>query len=273
VIIVKTDYDLCDCFLDYGEVTAEMAMLLACILFGALLSTMLGTAPLIPALGFAFIVLVIARPVAISLVLRKIGVSKRARLFIGWFGPRGLSSLLFAMLVVNQGVPNAEWILAITGIVVTASVVVHGVTATPLAAAYGKAMARETLPEEREATARGLFGVEHEAVTLISPETLAIWLEGDDPPLVLDVRSRAAAGQGGGVPGSVRVPLGDIEEWAHDRSRERPIVTYCSCPEDASAVRAAELLQAEGFDVNALRGGLDAWRARYPVGLEGELAA
>jgi NhaP-type Na+/H+ or K+/H+ antiporter len=273
VIIVKTDYDLCDCFLDYGEVTAEMAMLLACILFGALLATMLDVAPLVPALLFALVVLAIARPVAISLVLRKIGVSKRARLFMGWFGPRGLSSLLFALLVVNQGVPNAEWLLAVTGVVVTTSVIVHGVTATPLAAAYGKAMERETLPEEREATARGLFGVEHQEVSRIGPETLAAWLEGDDPPLVLDVRSRASAGQGNAIPGSVRVPLGDIEVWAHDRSRERPIVTYCTCPEDASAVRAAELLQAEGFAVSALRGGLEAWQARYPDGVREELAA
>lgn len=273
VIIVKTDYDLCDCFLDYGEVTAEMAMLLACILFGALLSTMLGVAPLVPALLFAFIVLAVARPVAISLVLRKIGVSKRARLFMGWFGPRGLSSLLFALLVVNQGVPHAEWLLAVTGIVVTASVVVHGVTATPLAAAYGRAMARETLPEEREATAPGLFGVARPVVPLISPETLAAWLKGDDPPLVLDVRSRAAAGQGEGIPGSIRVPLGDIETWAHDHSRERPIVTYCTCPEDASAIRAAELLQAAGFAVSALRGGLAAWQARDPDGAGEELAA
>ncbi|MDQ2653942.1 MAG: rhodanese-like domain-containing protein, partial [Chloroflexota bacterium] len=174
---------------------------------------------------------------------------------------------------VNQGVPHAEWLLAVTGIVVTASVIVHGVTATPLAAAYGKAMERETLPEEREATAPGLFGVERQAVSFISPETLAAWLEGDDPPLVLDVRSRAAAGQGSAIPGSIRVPLGDIEAWAHDRSRERHIVTYCTCPEDASAVRAAELLQAEGFAVSALRGGLEAWDARDPDGLGEELAA
>jgi rhodanese-related sulfurtransferase len=90
---------------------------------------------------------------------------------------------------------------------------------------------------------------------------------------VLDVRTRAAAGQGPGIPGSIRVPLGDIETWAHDRSRERHIVTYCTCPEDASAVRAAELLQVEGFAVSALRGGLEAWHARYPDGLGEELAA
>ena len=161
-VIVKTDFDLCDCFLEYGEVTAEMAMLLAFVLFGALLSSLAGSIPLVPALLFALVVLFVARPVAIGLVLRRTVVSKRARTFIGWFGPRGLASLLFGLLVVLQGVPGAERLLAITGIVVITSVILHGVSATPLIAAYGRAMAKETLPEEREATATGLFGGDYE---------------------------------------------------------------------------------------------------------------
>jgi NhaP-type Na+/H+ or K+/H+ antiporter len=228
-VIVKTDYDLCDCFLEYGEVTAEMAMLLAFILFGALLSSLAGTVPLIPAILFAIVVLVIARPLAIGLVLRRTAVSKRARTFIGWFGPRGLSSLLFALLVVTQGVPGAEQLLAIIGVVVIASVVAHGVSATPLIAAYGRAMERETLPEEREATATGLFGGEYKEVPRITPEKLAAWLQGDNPPIMLDVRTRSAAGTGEpGSPNSVRVAPDNIDDWAKDQSRERPVVAYCT---------------------------------------------
>ena len=70
-VIVKTDYDLCDCFLEYGEVTAEMLMLLAFILFGALLSSLCRRATACRPLLFALVVLVIARPLAISLVLRR----------------------------------------------------------------------------------------------------------------------------------------------------------------------------------------------------------
>ncbi len=210
-VIVMTDYDLCDCFLEYGEVTAEMAMLLAFILFGALLSSLAGTVPLIPALLFALVVLVVARPLAIGLVLRRTGISKRARMFIGWFGPRGLSSLLFALLVV------------------IASVVAHGVSATPLIAAYGRAMQKETLPEEREATATGLFGGEYDEVPRISVEELAARLAGPEPPTVLDVRTRSAAGTGeAGIPGSVRVPPDNIDDWARDQSREHPVVAYCT---------------------------------------------
>jgi NhaP-type Na+/H+ or K+/H+ antiporter len=230
VVIAKTDYDLCDCFLEYGEITAEMLMLLSFILFGALLSSLVQTVPLVPAIAFAFFVLVIARPLEISLVLRRTSVSRRARAFIGWFGPRGLSSLLFGLLLIIDGVPNAEGLLAIVGVVVIASVVAHGVTATPLIAAYGRAMARETLPEEREETVRGLFGGDPSSVPRVTPEELAASLAGPNPPIVLDVRTRSAVGPHDNViPGSIRVPPGEVPDWAaRQTDRSRPIVAYCT---------------------------------------------
>jgi sodium/hydrogen antiporter len=228
-VIVKTDFDLCDCFLEYGEITAEMAMLLAFVLFGALLSSLTGTIPLVPTLLFALVVLFVARPLAIGLVLRRAVVSKRARSFIGWFGPRGLASLLFGLLVVLQGVPGAESLLAITGVVVITSVFLHGISATPLIAAYGRAMARETLPEERETTATGLFDGDPESVPRITPEELAAALAGTDPPIVLDVRTRSSLGRGdAGIPGSVQLTPGEVSDWAEQQPHGRPIVAYCT---------------------------------------------
>jgi NhaP-type Na+/H+ or K+/H+ antiporter len=228
-VVAMTDYDLCDCFLEYGEITSEMLMLLAFILFGALLSSLTGSIPIVPVLLFAVFVLAVARPLAIGVVLQRAVVSKRARLFIGWFGPRGLSSLLFALLVVAQGVPDAARLLAITGVVVIASVVAHGVSATPLAAAYGRAVTKETLPEEREADVEGLFGGEPENVPRISPQELAARLAGPDPPIVLDVRSRSAYDSDPvRIPGSVRVAPDQMEEWATGQSPNQAAVTYCT---------------------------------------------
>ncbi|MFN8590400.1 MAG: cation:proton antiporter [Thermomicrobiales bacterium] len=226
-VVVLTDYDLCDCFLEYGEVTAEMTMLLAFVLFGALLSTLLGTVPLLPALLFAAVVLLIARPVAISLVLGRAVMSQQARLFMGWFGPRGLSSLLFALLVVSAHVPNAEWLLTITGVVVVASVIAHGVSATPLISLYSRAVAQKVLPEEREATIEGLFRGEPNQVPRITPETLAQELASDAPPIVLDVRSSAARTDER-VPGAERVPPDALPEWIAGHDRDRLVVTYCT---------------------------------------------
>jgi NhaP-type Na+/H+ or K+/H+ antiporter len=229
IAIVVFNYDLCDCFLEYGDTTAEMTMLLAFILFGAVLSTLLDTIALGPALLFATLALGLARPSAISLVLRGATLSRAARAFIGWFGPRGLNSLLLVLLVVHEGVPQAEWLVAITGVVVIASVVVHGITATPLAAWYGSKVARETLPEERESTAAGLLQQPPDEMPLITPQELAQLLDGPHPPVVLDVRSRSAYRTATTqIPGSVRVLPDQLAEWAAGQSRQRPIVAYCT---------------------------------------------
>lgn len=226
---VVLDYELCDCFLEYGETTAEMAMLLAFILFGALLSKLVTTVPLLPSLLLAALTIGIARPLAINLVLHRAELSRTARCFIGWFGPRGLSSLLLALLAVQQAIPDAERLLAVTGVVVIVSVVLHGATATPFAAAYAAKVARETLPEERESTAAGLLGEKGEHVRCISPAELAAQLAGPDPPLVLDVRSRSqSSADHQQIPGSIRVFPDRVTEWAAEQPRERAIVTYCT---------------------------------------------
>jgi NhaP-type Na+/H+ or K+/H+ antiporter len=220
---------LCECFLEYGEVTAEMAMLLAFVLFGALLSTLLGSVPLVPALALALIVIGIARPLGLGLVLLRATMSNTARLFIGWFGPRGLSSLLFALLVVQANAPGAERLLAFTGMVVIVSVILHGASATPLSAWYGRQVAAETLAEEREATATGLFQHEANQTPRLTPAELAARLEGTHPPVVLDVRSRSQYEQDSGqIPGSIRVLPDQIEAWAAGATRERSVVAYCT---------------------------------------------
>jgi NhaP-type Na+/H+ or K+/H+ antiporter len=257
---------LCDCFLEYGEVTAEMAMLLAFILFGAVLSTLLGTIPLLPALALALIVIGVARPIALGLVLQRATMSNAARAFIGWFGPRGLNSLLLALLVVQAGVPDAERLLAITGTVVLVSVIVHGASTTPLSAWYARRVAQATLAEEREATATGLFQHDVGEAPRISVTDLATLLAGSHPPIVLDVRTQtqydADAEQ---IPGSLRAAPDQIEAWADKESRARSVVTYCSLPSEATSACVARQLIALGFDAAALEGGYSAWRATQPV--------
>lgn len=222
---------LCDCFLDYGAVTAEMMMLLAFVLCGVVLSTLLGTIPLGPALALAVVALGVVRPAALALVLLRARMSATARLFIGWFGPRGLSSLLLALLVVQAGVPAADSLLALVGAVVVVSVLVHGATATPLAALYGRRLVAEgvTLAEERESTFVGLFEDDPREIARISPEELRRLLGGPSPPVILDVRSRAQYdADDGQIPGSIRVLPDEIDEWMAQARRDRLVVTYCT---------------------------------------------
>lgn len=230
--IAALDLELCDCFLEFGDATAEMIMLFAFILFGAVLTTLVGAVPLGAVLGLAAITLFVARPAAIGIVLRKASVSTSARWFLAWFGPRGLASLLLALLVVQAGIPGAETILAIVGFVVTVSVVLHGVSATPLAGAYASRVASATLAEERVSTATDLLRKDSgstQGIPRIDPAELARRLAGPDPPLVLDVRSRSSYKKDPkGIPGDVHVPPDEVENWAAKRARDQAIVAYCT---------------------------------------------
>lgn len=229
VAISLSNYELCDCFMEYGEVTAEMAMLVAFVLFGALLSSMTGLIPMGVTLLFAILVIAVARPLVMALVLRRATASRGARIIIGWFGPRGLSSLLLALLVVQDNVPGSERLLAITGAVVIVSVILHGASVAPLGKWYGQRVARQTLPEEREGTAAGIFGDHDGQVPRISPEELAARIEDPNPPVILDVRSRSQyAADGARIPGSIRVRPDEVVEWATGNPRDRLVVAYCT---------------------------------------------
>lgn len=227
--VTAFNFALCDCFLEYGEVTAEMTMLLAFVLFGAVLSTLLDDVALVSTLLFALLVILIARPLSFGLVLQRARISPAARLFIAWFGPRGLNSLLLVLLALHAGVPGSEWMLAVVGIVVIASVLLHGASATPLGAWYGNKVAHETLAEERAGDASGLFRQSERDVPRISVDDLAERLRAPDPPIVLDVRTRSQYDADRfQIPDSVRVYPDQIAQWAATQSREHPVVAYCT---------------------------------------------
>lgn len=88
---------------------------------------------------YAILSLTIIRmlPVAISLYGKKLGTP--TVLFVGWFGPRGIASVLYLLLVTNiLGVEGYERILSVIVLTVLLSVFLHGISALPLSNRYGK---------------------------------------------------------------------------------------------------------------------------------------
>ncbi len=83
------------------------------------------------------------------------------------------------------------------------------------------------------------------------------------PPLVMDVRSSIAQGlERRRIPGALHVPVQEVGARLAQLPRDRDIVLYCTCPNEASAAKAAKLLIDHGFErVRPLRGGLEAWIA------------
>jgi membrane protein DedA with SNARE-associated domain/rhodanese-related sulfurtransferase len=102
----------------------------------------------------------------------------------------------------------------------------------------------------------------------VSVEELHRQISGGASPVVVDVRSVTAvtlAQQR--IPGALHVPLPDIVRHLEALPRDREVILYCTCPNEASAAQAARLLMSQGFSrVRPLRGGLDAWiSAGYTV--------
>lgn len=123
--IAALDVELCDCFLEYGETTGEMTLLLTFVLLGSsLIWSGLGIIGMMT-LIFAVVALFIRLPIYL-LALARSHITKRARLLVAWFGPRGLSSLLLVLLPVFADMPGSDQLFTICSLVVICSVVLHG---------------------------------------------------------------------------------------------------------------------------------------------------
>ena len=91
--------------------------------------------------GYIFASLFIVRPVAIYLSLLGTRSKPITRLFMGWFGPRGLATALFALMVSKQLVGEYSHAVLVVAInAVWLSTLLHGITAAPLAKRYGPTM-------------------------------------------------------------------------------------------------------------------------------------
>jgi NhaP-type Na+/H+ or K+/H+ antiporter len=85
---------------------------------------------------YAALSLTLVRMVPVALALHGKGVQRPTKAFIGWFGPRGLASVVFALIVLERGVPEGETLLATVVVTVALSVLLHGLTSVPFVRAY-----------------------------------------------------------------------------------------------------------------------------------------
>lgn len=94
---------------------------------------------------------------------------------------------------------------------------------------YGRVAAEEALEEERESTVAGLFGGFGGNVPMLTPDELVGRLTRPNPPVVVDVRTRASYNHDGTrIPGSIRVLPDGAFEWAQDCAPGQEMVFNCS---------------------------------------------
>ena len=118
-------------FLHPAEGVSEVFALVTWVLFGA---TVVGHSIkyLTPAIFFyALLSLTLLRMLPIYISLTGSRLDNESKLFLGWFGPRGLASIVFGVIVMNAELPGGNTIITVVAVTVTMSVLLHGITAAP----------------------------------------------------------------------------------------------------------------------------------------------
>ncbi len=118
---------------------AELLSLIVWFFFGAVMVPTIADAGWRD-LTFALLTLTVLRMVPVWLSLLGIGLDRATVAVIGWFGPRGLASVVFALLALGELAPaDGDRVLVTITTVVALSVLLHGASAAPIAAKFGAA--------------------------------------------------------------------------------------------------------------------------------------
>ena len=235
--IAALDVELCDCFIEYGGVTAEMLLLFTFVIFGASLIWTGFSGLNLPTLIFAAFAVLVRVPIYLLSLLGS-SVDRRGRLLIAWYGPSGLSSLLIVLIAVFAGMPGSDRLFAICSFIVLISVVLHGSTPMLLERIAGR-RARETplapdaslaAPSETESLPVIESGpsVGAQSVTLDELDQLQ---KSGAPIVLLDVRTdRSREKSEEQARGSVRLPPDDTVSQARKLNlpKDAWLISYCA---------------------------------------------
>jgi len=91
---------------------------------------------------YAVLSLTLVRMLPVFLVLTGMNIRTDEKLFMGWFGPRGLASVVFAVIVLHEHLPGGETITMTVVVTIILSVVFHGISANPFVAALATRIKR-----------------------------------------------------------------------------------------------------------------------------------
>jgi NhaP-type Na+/H+ or K+/H+ antiporter len=116
-----------------AEGDAETLAMLTWLVFGAAVVGQFADLITWQVIGYSVLSLTLIRIIPIFLSLTGSGESIANKLFLGWFGPRGLASIVFAIIVINKDLPGGKLMVMVVACTVILSLIAHGITARPLA--------------------------------------------------------------------------------------------------------------------------------------------
>jgi NhaP-type Na+/H+ or K+/H+ antiporter len=140
----------------FVEETGALVSLLVWLAFGAVAVVPAVKALTGPMVAYAVLSLTVVRMLPVAVALIGSGLGWATVLLVGWFGPRGLASVVFALLALEElGARTAGPAIAVIAVTVLFSVLAHGVTADPLADRYAKRLAERGSPPQGDTHGQG----------------------------------------------------------------------------------------------------------------------
>jgi NhaP-type Na+/H+ or K+/H+ antiporter/rhodanese-related sulfurtransferase len=255
--IAAFDVELCDCFKEYGETTAELALLLTFVLLGG--SLIWSGVPLASGPTLAYVALVLlARPLIYLAAFAPARIERPAKWIVAWFGPRGLSSLLLALLPVFAGAPEGAEIFRLACLVVLVSILVHGGTLMWTGrrerAAPRPAPAVVPVPAGGSADPELITAAEVEALLAAGAKLIPLDVRRDEARAESDFQARGSQ--------RLSLQLAAIDARRAGLLTDAWLIAYCTCPNEETSSRVTRDLLRSGWPrARALVGGFAAWRA------------
>lgn len=148
----NTARPICTCLYEFAETEGELLTLFVFMIFGAIFVPDVVAGVTLPILLYVLLSLTVIRMIPVAISLLGIKLQLETVLFLGWFGPRGLATVLFGLLVLEESqLTGREEVMLVAMTTVLLSIFAHGLTAAPLARAYAQRVATmqddPTLPE------------------------------------------------------------------------------------------------------------------------------
>ena len=139
----------CKFLYEFAESEGQFFTLTTFLIFGTIAIHLIGDSFHWTYVLYGVLSLTVIRMLPIAISLIGTGVNKYTIAFLGWFGPRGLASILFALLILDRmEIARGKEIISIVIVTVLLSVLLHGVTAFPASHGYGAAISRDEDSEE-----------------------------------------------------------------------------------------------------------------------------
>jgi sodium/hydrogen antiporter len=130
IAMAASERDVPEGFAEFAENSSAILQVLTFFVFGGLIFATGFHHEVPPLVAFVVFALLIARPAAVMLSFLRTGIPRSEKLFMAWFGPKGVASMLFALFVLKSDVGSSDLIFDVAAITIIASIVAHGLTDT-----------------------------------------------------------------------------------------------------------------------------------------------